>query len=90
MTRNTPEGQVRYAKTRNWSLLLFNLAIILPTTLTKWEQEQAAPSGDRLRLSRSDRADSALMPRRFDHTWVLRATDLRITLVMLVREGVFA
>jgi len=61
MTRNTPEGQVRYAKARNWSLLLFNLAIILPTALTKQEQGQAAFSVDRLRLSVSDRAYSALM-----------------------------
>ena len=54
------------------------------------EQEQATTSGDRLRLSMSGRVHSALMRRRFDHTWVLRATDLRITLVMFVSEGVFA
>jgi hypothetical protein len=56
----------------------------------KQEQEQATFSADRLRLSMSDRAYSALMRRPLDHAWVLRATDLRITLVMFGSEGVFA
>jgi len=64
MTRNTPEDQVRYAKTRDWSLRLFDQAIIPSTALTKQEQEQAAASTDRLRLPVSDRAYSALMRRR--------------------------